>query len=276
MMQYLAWRVMSGLNKKAEISFMLVGHTKFSPDWCFGLVKQRFRRTKVGCLDDIVRVVEESSVVNHVQLVGREDGTVIERQYNWSDFFGQFLKRNAFAGIKSLHHLVFSSDKPGIAMVRETTDGAEKKLTLLTAAHKHWKPSPMQLPPILTPEGLSQERRQYLFEKIREFCPPHCRDIVCPNPNFPTRLTNPSTSPPNDTTGDPPSSPSTSLPTSPSTGTNAPTSSAAQLPTSTAPPNESPPSPPSTTTPRRRSHRTSTRHLPFNSSPSTPPPKRSC
>ena len=47
-MQYLTWRVLTGLNKRIEISFMLVGHTKFAPDWCFGLVKQRFRRTRVG------------------------------------------------------------------------------------------------------------------------------------------------------------------------------------------------------------------------------------
>ena len=43
-MQYLAWRVMSGLNESIEISFLLVGHTKFAPDWCFGLLKQRLRR----------------------------------------------------------------------------------------------------------------------------------------------------------------------------------------------------------------------------------------
>ena len=57
-MQYLAWRVLAGLNERIEISFMIVGHTKFAPDWCFGLFKQRFRRTKVGCLADIARVVE--------------------------------------------------------------------------------------------------------------------------------------------------------------------------------------------------------------------------
>lgn len=40
-MQYLAWRVRSGLNKRVEISFLLVGHTKFAPDWSFGLLKQK-------------------------------------------------------------------------------------------------------------------------------------------------------------------------------------------------------------------------------------------
>lgn len=72
-MQYLAWRVPTGL----QISFMLVGYTKFAPDWCFGLFKQIFRRTKVGCLDDIARIADTSSVVNHSQLVGKEDGSVI-------------------------------------------------------------------------------------------------------------------------------------------------------------------------------------------------------
>ena len=62
-MQYLAWRVMTGLNKKITLSFMVVGHTKFSPNWCFGLFKQTFRRTKVGCLDGIARVVENSVTV---------------------------------------------------------------------------------------------------------------------------------------------------------------------------------------------------------------------
>ena len=53
MMQYLTWRVMVGLNN-ITVSFLIVGHTKFAPDWCFSLFKRAFRRTRVGCLDDIV------------------------------------------------------------------------------------------------------------------------------------------------------------------------------------------------------------------------------
>ena len=76
-MEYLAWRVLVGLNKEITLSFLIVGHTKFSPDWCFGLFKQAYRRRKIGCLDDIARAVEESAVVNHAQLVGSQDGTVL-------------------------------------------------------------------------------------------------------------------------------------------------------------------------------------------------------
>ena len=116
-MQYLAWRILVGLNERIEISFMLVGHTKFGPDWCFGLVKQRFRRTKVGCLADIAKVVNESATVNTAQLVGTEDGTIIVPQYDWAEHFSTFFRRQAFKGIKCLHHLVFSSSFLGVAMV---------------------------------------------------------------------------------------------------------------------------------------------------------------
>ena len=102
---------------------MLVGHTKFAPDWCFGLLKQTFRRTKVGCLADIVNVVNSSAVVNYAQLVGKEDGTVIVPQYDWAEYFSAFYRRHGLAGIKALHHLKFSHTSPGVAMGRELTDG---------------------------------------------------------------------------------------------------------------------------------------------------------
>ena len=57
MMQYQAWRVLAGLHKSITIS-LIVGHTNFASDWAFGLLKQHFRKTRVDCLDDLVRVVE--------------------------------------------------------------------------------------------------------------------------------------------------------------------------------------------------------------------------
>ena len=86
-MQYLAWKVLVGLNKKITLSFLIVSHTKFSPNWCFGLFKQACRRRKIGCLDDIAQAVEESAVVNHAQLVGSQDGSVLVPTYDWAQFF---------------------------------------------------------------------------------------------------------------------------------------------------------------------------------------------
>ena len=204
-MQYLEWRVLAGLNHRIEISFMMVGHTKFAPDWAFGLLKQKFKRTQVGCLDDLANMVSNSASVNHAQLVGLEDGTIIVPQYDWASFFQDKFKRQAFEGIKSLHHLVFSADRPGEVVVRKTSDGLERVLSVLNKNSKDWKPSPLDMPPVIKPPGLSRERQAYLFEKIREFCPDYSKDIVCPNPNSPQQPL-PSSSP------SPPSSPSQPAP----------------------------------------------------------------
>lgn len=67
MVQYLLWRVMTGQHTEITLSFMIPGHTKFSPDWCFGLLKKRYRRTMVGGLTDLVTVVNESAAVNMAQ-----------------------------------------------------------------------------------------------------------------------------------------------------------------------------------------------------------------
>ena len=64
MMYYLALRVLAGLHDEITLSFLLVGHTKFAPDWCFGLAKQCYRKTNVSSLDDIANTVSRSSFVN--------------------------------------------------------------------------------------------------------------------------------------------------------------------------------------------------------------------
>lgn len=56
---YYLWCVMSGLHNTINYHFLLPGHTKFAPDLCFGLVKQKTRRTFISSLFDIARVVEE-------------------------------------------------------------------------------------------------------------------------------------------------------------------------------------------------------------------------
>ena len=99
-MQYLAWRVLVGLHKTITISFLIVGHTKFAPDWCFGLLKQKFRKTKVDCLDDIAKVVQGSAEVNEVQLVATQEGEVLVPIYNWADFFHSPFNQSALKGIK--------------------------------------------------------------------------------------------------------------------------------------------------------------------------------
>ena len=99
MLHYLMWRVMVGLHKRVILSFLVVGHTKFSPDWCFGLLKQRFRRTKVDCLKDLEQVVDSSAQANLPQLVGTQSGEVVVPVFDWTAMFSGHLRK--FKNIKS-------------------------------------------------------------------------------------------------------------------------------------------------------------------------------
>ena len=77
MMFYLMWHVLAGLHKEITISFLLVGHTKFSPDWCFCLFKQLYCKTNMGSIHDSAVVVKQSANVNHLQFIGEYDGTYV-------------------------------------------------------------------------------------------------------------------------------------------------------------------------------------------------------
>ena len=181
MLQYLAWRVMTGRHTQITLSFLVVGHTKFSPDWCFGLFKRLYRRSRVGSLQAIAQVVNDSATCNSAQLNVTEDGTVVVPVLNWMDFFAPNLKK--LAGIKKLHHFRFPSSDPGVVYVRVHSDEAEVKITLLK--NKDWCPDPSLLPHQIMPKGLSTERQWYLFDKIREFCPEEDQDVTCPEPTVP-------------------------------------------------------------------------------------------
>ena len=157
------WRVMAGLHDEATISFHPVGHTKFTPDWCFGLMKQCLHRTKICDLDDIANCVSLYSAVNVPQLVGSLDGTVFVPMYNWSEFFDDIVMKSALKGISWLHQFWFSAARHGIVYVKESSSAAEREITLV--CDDSWQPSPNELPPVVTPNGLSAERKQYIYEK---------------------------------------------------------------------------------------------------------------
>ena len=104
---------MTGLHQRITLSFMLVGHTKFAPDWCFGLFKQRYRRTFVSSLNDIANVVNSSADVNVAQLVGTQEGEPIVPTYNWASFLGDQLQDCASAkNIPSLR-ILFGTARGG-------------------------------------------------------------------------------------------------------------------------------------------------------------------
>ena len=54
--------------------------------------KQKYRRTKVGCLNDIHHLVEQSAEINQAQLVVTQDGEMIVKMYDWSNFLTPHFK----------------------------------------------------------------------------------------------------------------------------------------------------------------------------------------
>lgn len=162
---YLMWRVLTSRHKQITLSFLIVGHTKFSPDTCFGMIKRLYRRTFIGCLDDIAKVVSKSSVVNEPQLVGAQDGSTIVPMYDWATYFdGNTTK---VSGIKKYQHFRFTSEHPGVVYLKTSQGATEKEFSVLKKHHDLLE----SFPRLITPAGLSPERQLYLYEKIHEFCP---------------------------------------------------------------------------------------------------------
>ena len=145
---------MTGLHREITLSFMLVGYTKFAPDWSFGLFKQRYRRTFVSCLDDIFDVVNSSADVNVAQLVGSQDGTTIVPVYDWVPFLRDHFRN--LPQLKSFHHFTFSSFHPGLVTRKEFSESNAVSFTMPN--DDDWTPISTELPQQIHTNGLSETR----------------------------------------------------------------------------------------------------------------------
>ncbi|OWF36672.1 hypothetical protein KP79_PYT03019 [Mizuhopecten yessoensis] len=72
---YALWRVLVGLHVTIRYSMMIAGHTKFDPDWHFGVWKLRWRSSDVETLQEVAQSVMKSSRNGHniPQLVQDDD-----------------------------------------------------------------------------------------------------------------------------------------------------------------------------------------------------------
>jgi len=69
---------MTGKQESIQLSFMIVGHMKFSPDRHFGTFKKAFRHSTVSTIDEIASVVEKSTTnkQNVPQLIQGSRGSI--------------------------------------------------------------------------------------------------------------------------------------------------------------------------------------------------------
>ena len=176
---YFAWRVINELHQTINYSFLIAGHTKFAPDRCFGLIKRAYKVNFISSLYEFARMVDccSTTEVNKAQLVGTHDGQEIVPVYDWAEFLSEYFTK--LPNIKKYHHFRFSTEEPGKVYFKEQRFSQERSLMLLK--------DPTVMPPLilpckLRPEGLSQERKQYLYREIRPFCKYGTEDLVAPAP----------------------------------------------------------------------------------------------
>ena len=171
--------VMTGQNSSITI-FLPAGHTKYSPDTCFGFLKQKFRKTDVASLDDIATVVEKSASVNESQLVGNTNGEVIVPTCYWTSYFAAFYQK--IDRIKGYFHFEFEAQSPGVVFLRRICDGPVSEVKLWKGRQELIED---ELPPVVPQKGLTRERQWYRYDKIRWYCRDECKDLTCPLPDTP-------------------------------------------------------------------------------------------
>ncbi len=181
---YLMWRVMNGLHEKIALTFMPPGHTKFSPDSYFGLFKIKYRKSTIDTLGDLVACVSHTS----------ENGALVPQPYgkhlgfrepiyeyrNWCHYLERFFK--PIDHITNYNYFAFDHERPGwVSLKRKMNDECEDVFLLKSRRFRFQHP--VYYPPAVAPDGLSDERQQYLYKQVRPHVRnPYKRDLTCPKP----------------------------------------------------------------------------------------------
>ena len=154
---------------------MMAGHTKFSCDRCFGLIKKVTKRTFISSLVDIADCIDKSSEsTNIAELIGLENGKQFIPYYDWKKFFENFFGK--LPVIEIYHHFVFSKDFTSGEVQCKIWDDSE------AVSHNILKklPTKNDFPEKFRPKGLSHARKAYLAKEIRKFCKEESKDVVAP------------------------------------------------------------------------------------------------
>ena len=179
MIQYLMWCCITGKHTSCSIHFMIPGHTHFSQDQYFGLIKRKYRKTRVSSVAQLSKVVKESTRTdcNQVELAYDPVSKYRVACYDWKSYLSSFFK--PVPSILKYQHFHVSSKNPGIVELEELADSERTAVDIRKAGMEI---DPSQMPTLITSPGLSLDRQTYLYEQIRVFCEPEYADATCPMP----------------------------------------------------------------------------------------------
>lgn len=178
--QYLMYRVLSDLHTEIELSFLVVGHTKFSPDSHFGSLKRKYRLSHVYTYEQLADIIEQSAQNRYNRCHQcRSDDRVVYR--NWSGWLSKYFK--TIPNITKYHHFVINRKKNGVLSLKESVEDKGNEFSMLKQSNIDFKSKRLYPAEYLTPKGLSLERQWYLYEQIRKHIPNEIdQDKTCPKP----------------------------------------------------------------------------------------------
>lgn len=95
-----------------EYSMMVAGHTKFDPDWHFGVWKVKWRSSTAETMNEIAETVRHSSRRGHniPQLVSDPQKPV--KFSDWKSYLQRYFK--PMKNIRGYHHFRVNADTPGV------------------------------------------------------------------------------------------------------------------------------------------------------------------
>ena len=120
-----------GLHDKIGLSFMVVEHTKFSPDGYFDLIKYRNRRSRVYTYEQLADLIERLTENGHntCQRSSNAQDEPLIMYCDWSNWLLKYFRE--LPNLTNYHHFSMSRTKPGVVTVKERIDTPEEEYVLL-------------------------------------------------------------------------------------------------------------------------------------------------
>ncbi len=153
---------------------MISEHMKFICDSCFGLIKILYHKSRVNTVDDVVSVVNRSTIV-HLNVAQRYLNGEGFQYYNFKAYFERFKK---LPNIQKYHHFYFTSQHPRVVFYKVKIEDDYKKAVLRTFSFDS-----NILPSTISARLLSLKRQEELYKEIALYVDLPFRDITCPKPN---------------------------------------------------------------------------------------------
>ena len=171
-----SWLIMLGWYENIYINFMIPGHTKFVCDGFFGSIKKIYRNSCINTVDHVEEAINNSTINHNNQSIRYENGT----GWIWHDFSSLF--KNNFRNLPNItkyHHFHFNKNDIGKVYVAKNSGGLEIPFDLLKNDHfnKDGQKKVLEVVP------LTEERKRYLYTKIRQHVQIPFKDILCPEPS---------------------------------------------------------------------------------------------